>query len=68
MSEPTLRVVSGSPTPEELAVVAALVAAAGAADAGRPPRRVSRGDWNDPSRLLNAPARPGPNAWRTSLR
>jgi hypothetical protein len=68
MSEPSLRIVSGSPTPEELAVVTALVAAAGAADAGQPPRRVWRGGWNDPSRLVNAPLRPGPNAWRTSLR
>ena len=69
MSRPALRVVSGSPTAEELAVVTALVsAAATAGDGGRdgdaptPPR----GTWSDPARAVRETLRPGPNAWRSS--
>jgi hypothetical protein len=68
MSErPVLRVVSGSPTAEELAVVAAIVANAGAAE---PPRveRGRRGGWNDPAAVHRRPLIPGPNAWRSSGR
>ncbi|RCV48413.1 acyl-CoA carboxylase subunit epsilon [Marinitenerispora sediminis] len=65
-----LRVVRGDPTPEEVAaLVAVLTARARAARAAREaaaaPRRSA---WRDPSRLLRAPLRPGPDAWRTSLR
>ena len=66
---PALRVVSGSPTAEELAVVTALVSAAAAAgDGGRDgdaPTRL-RGSWSDPARAARGPLRPGPNAWRSS--
>ena len=56
--EPTLRVVRGAPTPEELA---ALVVAL-AARAGRPtPRRPRR--WSDPARGLRSGVRPGQDAW-----
>jgi len=64
---PVLRVVSGSPTPEELAVLTALVAAAG--DGGEEPApRVRRGGWNDPSALHRRQLLPGPNGWRSSAR
>ena len=66
-ARPTLRVVGGSPTPEELAVVTALVTAAAAAapdDAGTRPRL--RGTWNDPAGTTRRTLRPGPNAWRSS--
>ena len=64
---PTLRVVGGSPTPEELAVVTALVTAASAAggeDTGA--SQGLRGTWNDPARSTRRTLRPGPNAWRSS--
>lgn len=70
MTEPTvpaLRVVSGSPTPEELAVVTALVAAA--AGRGEPPASTGghvRGGWSDPAARHRRPLIPGPNAWRAS--
>jgi hypothetical protein len=68
-SRPTLRVISGSPTPEELAVVAALVVVAGnGGDDDEPAPTIRRGGWSDPARLLQAPVRPGPRAWRSSLR
>jgi hypothetical protein len=70
---PTLRIVRGTPTPEELAVVTAVVAAAsgaggaddGGADAVAEPRR---GRWNDPAAGHRRPWRTGPGAWRASLR
>jgi hypothetical protein len=73
MSEPTdqarpvLRVVSGSPTAEELAVVTALVtAAAGGGDDAAPAPRGRRGGWNDPARQHRRPLIPGPNGWRAA--
>jgi hypothetical protein len=62
---PTLRVVRGEPTPEELAVLTALVTAAGGEDeAPEPPRR---GRWNDPARQHRTPLQPGPGGWRASF-
>lgn len=62
---PALRVVKGEPTPEELAAVTALMAAAGGDDAVPAPR-VRRGSWNDPARMHRRPLLPGPNGWRAS--
>ena len=65
---PTLRIVRGIPTPEELAVVTAVVAAASAVvgqDAVAAPRN---GRWNDPAARHRSPWRPGPGAWRASFR
>jgi Acyl-CoA carboxylase epsilon subunit len=65
-ARPALRVVSGSPTPEELAVLTALVAAAGVGGSDEPAPRVRRGGWNDPSATHRRALIPGPNAWRAS--
>jgi hypothetical protein len=64
---PTLRVVHGSPTAEELALLTAVVAAAAGGGPGRTPA-VRRGGWNDPAHLHRRPLLPGPNAWRASAR
>jgi len=64
---PALRVVSGCPTPEELAALTAVVAAASAA-AAPAPERVRRGGWNDPSYQHRRPLFPGLNAWRAAAR
>jgi acyl-CoA carboxylase epsilon subunit len=62
---PALRVVRGDPSPEELAAVAAIVAAAsGGADAPAP--TVRRGGWSDPARAHRRAPLPGPDAWRAS--
>ena len=66
-ARPVLRVISGSPTPEELAVVTALVAASGGGGE-EPAPRVRRGGWSDPQALHRREVVPGPNAWRSSLR
>jgi Acyl-CoA carboxylase epsilon subunit len=59
---PSLRVVRGEPTAEELA---ALVAVLAARPAGPPPARL-RSAWADPARLLGLTHRPGPAGWRRS--
>jgi hypothetical protein len=63
---PTLRVISGAPTPEELAVVTALVAAAGGGDEAAPAPAVRRGGWNDPAATHRQAIVPGPNGWRSA--
>ena len=61
---PSLTVVSGSPSPEELAALTAVVVAlsSGAAPADEPRRSV----WTDRSRLTRPPLHAGPGAWRAS--
>jgi hypothetical protein len=66
--DPTLRVVRGDATPEEIAaLVAALMARSGsAAGAARHAVRPAGGAWSDRSRQLRRPLHPGPGAWRRS--
>ena len=59
---PSLRVVRGQPTAEELA---ALVAVLSARSAAVPPAPRARPAWSDPARRLGV-RRPGPSAWRRS--
>ena len=62
-SRPVLRVISGNPTPEELAAVIALVTARSggmAADAPPAPRSL----WSRPQ--LRSTLQHGPGAWRAS--
>jgi hypothetical protein len=62
---PVLRIVSGNPTPEELAALTALVSAVGGEPAAEPLAPV-RGRWNDPARNLRAALLlTGPGAWRS---
>ncbi|MEO9138369.1 MAG: acyl-CoA carboxylase subunit epsilon [Jatrophihabitans sp.] len=65
-ARPHLRIVKGDPSPEELAVLTALVQASSAENSA-PATRVRRGGWNDPSALHRRPLVPGPNAWRTAF-
>ncbi|HET8583501.1 MAG TPA: acyl-CoA carboxylase subunit epsilon [Jatrophihabitans sp.] len=61
----TLRIVRGEPTAEELAVVTALVAAAGNGAAAPEPQQ-PRGGWSDPARQVRRQLLPGSGAWRSS--
>ena len=63
MSAP-LFAVSGSPTPEELAAVVAVLSARAAGGPGRPAGPPARSLWATP--VLRTPLRPGPGAWRAS--
>jgi Acyl-CoA carboxylase epsilon subunit len=65
---PTLRIVRGAPTPEELAVVTAVVAAASAAAQADRVDDPRRGRWNDPAAGHRRPWNPGLGAWRASVR
>ncbi|HVN13137.1 MAG TPA: acyl-CoA carboxylase epsilon subunit [Kineosporiaceae bacterium] len=69
---PTLRVVAGDATPEEIAAVVAAVAASTAMSAAAEPARGSPATsiWAAPAsahRQIRATFTPGPNAWRTSF-
>jgi hypothetical protein len=64
-TRPALRIVSGNPTPEELAAVTALVTAASSGAPEATPTTL-RGGWSDPARLQRRRLIPGPNAWRSS--
>ena len=63
---PPLRLVRGRATPEELAAVVAVLAAAGAGAESdtAPPAPVSA--WTDRGRLVRAPVSAGPAGWRAS--
>jgi hypothetical protein len=63
-ARPTLRVVRGEPTPEELAAVVAVLAArsAGAPETEPEPQSL----WRDKTALLRAPLTPGQGSWRAS--
>jgi hypothetical protein len=64
---PALRIVRGDPSAEELAAVAALVAAAASGDA-HAPEAPRRGCWADPSWQHVRVPYPGPGAWARSYR
>lgn len=60
---PRLRIVSGNPTPEEVAVVLAVVASRGTAVAEEPKFSL----WARKSRMTRPSQRPGYGAWRASM-
>jgi Acyl-CoA carboxylase epsilon subunit len=63
-----IKVERGRPTPEELAVVVALVQARAAAlESGTAGPRREVAAWSDPARTVpRTIPQPGPGAWRTS--
>ncbi len=66
-ARPVLRVVSGNPTPEEIAVITAVVAAASAGgDGATGPPAPSSSVWGRSSRAPGHRPAPGPGAWRVS--
>jgi hypothetical protein len=63
-----LRIVRGEPTPEELAVLTAVVSAAGSGDESVEPDAPRRGRWSDPAHAHRRPWQHGPGGWRAALR
>jgi hypothetical protein len=59
-----LRLVRGHATPEEMAALVAVLAAAGGGSDPRPPAPVST--WADRARLARPPLSPGADGWRAS--
>ena len=67
-ARPTLRVISGNPTPEEIAAILAVVACAAASTAADAPGAAGSSDrWAGRERLMPQHWAPGPGAWRTSM-
>ena len=64
--QPVLRVVRGEPTAEEIAVLTALMSAAGGSD--EPPAPPQRGRWNDPAARFGRQLYVGPGGWRAAAR
>jgi Acyl-CoA carboxylase epsilon subunit len=64
-SAPALRVVRGEPSPEEVAVLTALVAAAGSGG-GEGAAAPICGQWNDPVHSVRKYWRQGEGGWRTA--
>lgn len=63
---PEVNVVSGSPTPEELAAILTVVSMATASVPTEPPRGQPRaGGWKSYWRSIRAPFHHGPGGWRT---
>ena len=68
-TEPSLRVVRGDATPEEIAALVAtlgVIAAARSRAAAEAKPAPVRSNWNARARLLRAPLHPAQGAWRRS--
>jgi Acyl-CoA carboxylase epsilon subunit len=64
-SRPTLRVIRGDATPEEIAAILAVVSAR-TAQADEPARRALQGGWTDRTAGMRPMPSPGPGAWRSA--
>lgn len=64
--EPVIRIISGHPTPQELAAVTVLLLAISRSRAAGGPPEQQVGGWADPALRLRRPLPPGPGAWRAS--
>jgi Acyl-CoA carboxylase epsilon subunit len=67
-ARPMLRIVRGEPTPEELAVVTAIVTAAASAGGAAEPELPARGQWSDPAHQHRRSWLHGRGAWRAATR
>ena len=65
--DPTIRVVAGHPTPEELAALVIALSVV-SAEAPEPQRPAPLRGWSDRSYGLRTSLRPGPCAWPSSGR
>ena len=63
-ARPVLRVVKGDATPEEVAALAAVIAAMGSGSAVEKP--TPRSTWADPTYRMRTTLPHGPGAWRSS--
>jgi len=64
-ARPALRIVKGNPTPEEIAALTVVLAAASQV-AGADEPAPTGGGWADPANRLRRPLAAGPGAWRAS--
>ena len=64
---PTLRIVRGDASAEDIAVLTALLSAAGGGESAPAPKPW-RGSWADPFDMHQRPWQNGPGGWRASSR
>ncbi|GAB3306034.1 acyl-CoA carboxylase subunit epsilon [Hymenobacter humi] len=64
-ARPVLRIVRGDPSPEEVAALTAVLAAA-SGGGGAPSDTGPRSVWTERSALVRRPLHPGPGAWQAS--
>ncbi len=64
-ARPALRIVRGDPTPEEVAALTVVLAAA-SGDGGEPEDTGPASVWTEREALVRRPLTPGPGAWRAS--
>ncbi|HEV7207439.1 MAG TPA: acyl-CoA carboxylase subunit epsilon [Mycobacteriales bacterium] len=64
--DPTLRVVRGRPTAEDLAALVAVVAGLASSTGRDPAPSPVRGAWSDPSRAVRPPVHATAGGWRRS--
>ena len=64
-ARPTLRVIRGDATPEEIAAILAVVSAR-TLQARNEEQRALRGGWTDRSAAMRPLPSPGPGAWRSA--
>jgi len=62
--QPTLRVIRGDATPEEIAAIVAVLALRGQSAAPPPSRTLSL--WADKGRMMREPVHSSPSGWRRS--
>jgi hypothetical protein len=67
VARPALYIVKGNPTPEEIAALTVVLAAASQGGEEAEQQRLV-GGWGDPGSTLRTPLRPGAGAWRMSVR
>lgn len=67
-ARPVLRIVSGDPSAEELAALAAVLSAVATSSDQDDPTTTELGSWSDLSLRLRRPLPAGPGAWRNSFR
>jgi hypothetical protein len=65
-ARPTLRVIRGDATAEEIVALLAVLAARGDAGSGPAPQRKPTTTWADRAAAIRRPVPPGPGAWRAS--
>jgi len=64
--EPSLRILRGHPDADELAALAALIAAAAGSGEPDPAKPTVRGGWSDPAQLVRRSWPSGPGGWRAA--
>ena len=67
-AQPVLRILGGSPTAEEIAVIVTVMSASGGGGGESAPTQPRHGRWNDPAGMHTKSYFAGPGVWLASAR